>query len=143
MADRTNKFLTHYKQRNKTATDDFVEQLYEEPEITETEAEKTVETVTENIMPEPVVESYVSAPAPEIPANPPVKEKKKVGRPRKSDEERSIFNIKLSVSEKELLTVASAARGKSRVDYIVDLIKADYDKNKDYYDTVRRNIFND
>ena len=143
MAERTNKFLTHYKQRNKTATDDFVEQLYEEPVITETDEEKAIEPISENIMPEPVVEPVVAATFTEVPVNPPVKEKKKVGRPRKTDEERSIFNIKLSVSEKELLTVASAARGKSRVDYIVDLIKADYEKNKDYYDTVKRNIFND
>ena len=135
MAERQNKFLNQYKQRNKTATDDFVDKLYEEPEenaptVTES-AQAPVETqIKQDIIPDPVPVYEETNPSPEKP-------KRKAGRPRKTEEERSIFNIKLSVSEKELLNVASAAKGKSRVDYIVDLIKEDYAKNQEYYDTVR------
>ncbi len=131
MGERQNRFLTQYKQRNKTATDDFVDQLYEE----------APESSKEPVIPESIHEEELPPTFEETSINPPLKEKKKVGRPRKTDEERSIFNIKLSVSEKEMLTVASAASGKTRVDYIVDLLKADYANNKEYYDTVRKNIY--
>lgn len=135
MAERQNKFLAQYK-RNKTATDDFVDQLYEDPsEIPEKKSNIDVE-------PEVITQKPVDEVVEDVAVNTvPVKEKKKVGRPRKTNEERSIFNVKLSVSEKEMLNVASAATGKSRVDYLVDLLKADYAKNQEYYDMVKSNIY--
>lgn len=135
MAERQNKFLAQYK-RNKTATDDFVDQLYEDP--SETPEKKS----NMDVEPEVVTQKPVDEVVEDVAVNTvPVKEKKKVGRPRKTNEERSIFNVKLSVSEKEMLNVASAATGKSRVDYLVDLLKADYAKNQEYYDMVKSNIY--
>ena len=144
MAGRENKFKNRYNSRNKTATDDFVDQLYEnEKPAEESAVEPVIQSSNEIIesIPAPTVPTtLIPSPVVEEVAPPVVKEKRKVGRPRKTNEERNIFNIKLSVSEKEMLDVASSASGKNRVDYIVGLIKKDYEANRDYYDSVKARI---
>ncbi len=144
MAERTNRFKNRYDSRNsKNATDDFVEQLYEN-ETSEEKVEEVKSKIeeSESIMPAPVNEEVkiqvapVNAPVPV----PTPKVKKKPGRPKKNDEERTSFNIKFSVSEKDMLNIASTASGKSMADYLISLIKNDYEANKAYYDAVKANI---
>ena len=156
MAGRENKFKSRYNARNKTATDDIVEQLYEtessennkpdevipvsEPKI---ETIPTPEVVIQTpVTPVPSVAPVISATEETLQAEPVnvVKEKRKAGRPKKTNEARSIFNVKLTVSEKEMLNVAASANGKTRVDYLVGLLKNDYEANKQYYEAVKANI---
>ena len=161
MAIKTNRFKDRYNAtRNKTSTDDIVEQLYdavegkEEKEIKEidpdltpkkeieqnindqeniTSIEKNVKTTPENVIPNEQTEEVQ-------PKSVTIVEKKKLGRPRKTNEERTLFNIKLTLSEKEMLEIASSATGKTKIDYIIDLIKADYANNQEYYDQVKARI---
>ena len=146
MAVRENRFKNMYKTRNKTSTDEIVDQLYEEEtKQVEQPAPHDVIVQAKKVEEEPVQNDEIEVV--EVPkesnAQPVVKEKKKVGRPRKTEEERNIFNVKLTVSEKEMLTIAATAKGKSRVDYLVGLIKADYKANEAYYESVRANINSD
>ena len=158
MAIKTNRFKDRYNAtRNKTSTDDIVEQLYDaverkeekeiDPDLTPkkaieqninnqeniTSTEKNVKTTPENVIPnehtKEVQQKSVT-----------IVEKKKLGRPRKTNEERTLFNIKLTLSEKEMLEIASSATGKTKIDYIIDLIKADYANNQEYYDQVKARI---
>ena len=161
MAIKTNRFKDRYNAtRNKTSTDDIVEQLYdavegkEEKEIKEidpdltpkkeieqnindqeniTSIEKNVKTTPENVIPNEQTEEVQQKSVTIV-------EKKKLGRPRKTNEERTLFNIKLTLSEKEMLEIASSATGKTKIDYIIDLIKADYANNQEYYDQVKARI---
>jgi len=161
MAIKTNRFKDRYNAtRNKTSTDDIVEQLYdavekkEEKEIKEidpdltpkkeieqnindqeniTSTEKNVKTTPENVIPNEQTEEVHQKSVTIV-------EKKKLGRPRKTNEERTLFNIKLTLSEKEMLEIASSATGKTKIDYIIDLIKADYANNQEYYDQVKARI---
>lgn len=159
MAVKTNRFKDRYNAtRNKTSTDDIVEQLYdaverkEEKEIAPdltpkqeiesnennlekdiTLQEKNVKTTPENIIPNEQTEEVQQK-------SDAIVEKKKLGRPRKTNEERTLFNIKLTLSEKEMLEIASSASGKTKIDYIIDLIKTDYANNQDYYDQVKARI---
>ena len=159
MAIKTNRFKDRYNAtRNKTSTDDIVEQLYDAVERTEekeiapdltpkkeiepninnlekdiTIQEKTVKTTPENMIPNEQTEEVQQK-------SDAIVEKKKLGRPRKTNEERTLFNIKLTLSEKEMLEIASSASGKTKIDYIIDLIKADYANNQEYYDQVKARI---
>ena len=159
MAIKTNRFKDRYNAtRNKTSTDDIVEQLYDaeerkeekeiaqdltpkkeiEPNINNLEKditlqEKNVKTTPENIIPNEQTEEVQQK-------SDAIVEKKKLGRPRKTNEERTLFNIKLTLSEKEMLEIASSASGKTKIDYIIDLIKADYANNQEYYDQVKARI---
>ncbi|WP_026658581.1 hypothetical protein [Butyrivibrio sp. AC2005] len=141
MAPRPNKFKDKYNSRNKTSTDDIVEQLYENAvESTQAEEQSVEEVVPQPVeQPEPVPQTII---APE-PVNTVVTTvvKKKVGRPRKTLEERTIFNIKLTAEEKQMLEVASSASGKNKLDYLVNLLKKDYQENFDYYETVKSKIY--
>ena len=158
MAIKTNRFKDRYNAtRNKTSTDDIVEQLYDaverkeekeiDPDLTQkkeieqnindqeniTSTEKNVKTTPENVIPKEKKEEVQQKSVTMI-------EKKKLGRPRKTNEERTLFNIKLTLSEKEMLEIASSASGKTKIDYIIDLIKADYANNQEYYDQVKARI---
>ena len=158
MAIKTNRFKDRYNAtRNKTSTDDIVEQLYDaverkeekeiDPDLTQkkeieqnindqeniTSTEKNVKTTPENVIPNEQKEEVQQKSVTMI-------EKKKLGRPRKTNEERTLFNIKLTLSEKEMLEIASSASGKTKIDYIIDLIKADYANNQEYYDQVKARI---
>ena len=158
MAIKTNRFKDRYNAtRNKTSTDDIVEQLYdaverkEEKEIDSdltpkkaieqninnqeniTSTEKNVKTTPENVIPNEQTKEVQQKSVTIV-------EKKKLGRPRKTNEERTLFNIKLTLSEKEMLEIASSATGKTKIDYIIDLIKADYANNQEYYDQVKARI---
>ena len=141
MAPRPNKFKDKYNTRNKTSTDDIVEQLYENAvESTKAEEQSVEEVIPQPVeQPEPVPQTII---APE-PVNTVVTTvvKKKVGRPRKTLEERTIFNIKLTAEEKQMLEVASSASGKNKLDYLVNLLKKDYQENFDYYETVKSKIY--
>ena len=158
MAIKTNRFKDRYNAtRNKTSTDDIVEQLYDaverkeekeiDPDLTQkkeieqnindqeniTSTEKNVKTTPENVIPNEQTEEVQQKSVTIV-------EKKKLGRPRKTNEERTLFNIKLTLSEKEMLEIASSATGKTKIDYIIDLIKADYANNQEYYDQVKARI---
>lgn len=158
MAIKTNRFKDRYNAtRNKTSTDDIVEQLYDaverkeekeiDPDLTPkkaieqninnqeniTSTEKNVKTTPENVIPNEQTKEVQQKSVTIV-------EKKKLGRPRKTNEERTLFNIKLTLSEKEMLEIASSATGKTKIDYIIDLIKADYANNQEYYDQVKARI---
>ena len=51
-----------------------------------------------------------------------------------------MFNFRISDSKKEMINVASSAKGLSKTDYIEYLIEEDYKKNKEYYDMVKANM---
>ncbi len=127
MAERINKFKERYAKRNETSTDETIKQLLENEE--KKEIRKIPEINKEVTKKELVSEEK------EI-----QKTKRKVGRPKKSNEERVLFNFRISESEKEILNLVSTARGKSMSDYLIDLMKKDYENNIDYYDSVRKNL---
>ncbi len=132
---RENKFKQRYESRNKTSTDEIIEELYKVEEAPAAEPVKVPEKVVE---PAPAVTPEVVPPT--IAQEEKPKEKRKVGRPKKTNEDRQLFNIRISEAEKEMLTVASTAKGMSRSDFLLDLLKEDYEKNRAYYDSVKMNI---
>lgn len=130
MAERQNKFKALYKNRKESnLTDELVDQLYNHEE-----KEEAIEPAA------PVEPVKVAEPEEAVVvAKEPVKPKK-VGRPKKTEEERTMFNFRISDSKKEMINVASSAKGLSKTDYIEYLIEEDYKKNKDYYDMVKANM---
>lgn len=130
MAQRPNKFKELYKTRKETTnlTEDLVDQLYEHEEKQESLKAEPPKTISKAVEEPAPVQTVVST------------KPKKVGRPRKTEEERSMFNFRISDSRKEMITVASSAKGMSMTDYIEMLIEQDYIKNKEYYDLVKANM---
>ncbi|MCR5402762.1 MAG: hypothetical protein K6E91_02965 [Butyrivibrio sp.] len=136
MAERPNKFKALYKNRKESnLTDELVDQLYnheEEKGLSKPTVPVEPVIVTE-IKPEIKPEAYSESISAKT-------KHKKVGRPKKTEEERSMFNFRISDSKKEMINVASSAKGLSKTDYIEYLIEEDYKKNKEYYDMVKANM---
>ncbi|ADL36562.1 hypothetical protein bpr_IV198 (plasmid) [Butyrivibrio proteoclasticus B316] len=140
---RPNKFKTMYNSRKESnLTEDLVEQLYEHEEKQEVKkpatpakpiVEPKVETVAVPVI-QPIVEVPVQQPKSEAP------KQKKVGRPKKTDEDRSMFNFRISESIKEKINIGSSAKGLSKTDYIEFLINQDYAQNQQYYEMVKSNM---
>ncbi|MCR5607159.1 MAG: hypothetical protein K6F69_10155 [Treponema sp.] len=147
MAARENRFKKLYKSRNDTATDTTVEQLLaqeEEKTVEETKKakekkeEKPVEEPKEKVVvPEINEEKEVLKTILEESDSTETAPKKGVGRPRKYQDNPVMFNIRLSAQERDIISLCAQVKGVSKTDYIMSLVRQDYEANQDLYDKIK------
>ena len=152
MAERVNKFKNMYKSRAEaTLTDDIADQLYEEEDKSDKNSSQELHSPENNNSEEkstplePVIEPETSNYNESVAISPvsstkSQKGKRKAGRPKKTSEETCMFNFRISESTKQMVSIASAANGRTMTEYLERLIADDYESNKEYYDTVKERL---